>query len=241
LKRKDNNINIFSLKLLKEKKTIFIISFFLLTVNSFAQKLFTKSLNSNAEKIIIEFNIIDKIELITSNEKNLFFIAAESENESPPRITLKEENGIIFIKSNEDFYEDRNIDIDKLCSVQPDYSSYLIKIPQGKKIEISYTQGNFYSNNFAGNLNLKIEEGTVKIKKFEGSVFVYINIGNVYINGIKNTELTVKSNLGTIFSNLKKNGLTQKRNQLNGVFEENRNQLKIDALLANIHLSSSIN
>jgi len=241
LKRKDNNINIFSLKPLKEKKIFFIISFFLLTVNSFAQKLFTKSLNSNAEKVIIEFNIIDKIEFISSNEKNLFFIAAESENESSPRITLIEENGIIFIKSNEDFYEDRNIDIDKICSVQPDYSSYLIKVPKGKKIEISYTQGNFYSNNFKGNLNLKIEEGIIKIKKFEGSVYVNINIGNVYINGIKNTELAVKSNLGTIFSDLKKKGLTRNGNKLYGVFEENRNQLKVDALLANIHLSSSIN
>ncbi len=212
-----------------------------MTVNSFAQKIYTKSLNSGAKKIIVEFNIIDKIELITSNEKNLIFITSESENEAPPRITLKEENGIIFIKSNENFYEDKNSDIDKLCNVQPDYSSYLLKIPKGRKIEISFTQGNFYANNFVGDLSLRMEEGMVKIKKFEGSVFVHINIGNVYFNEIKNTELSVKSNMGTIFSDLIMTDLNPIENKLNGIFEKNVNQLKVDAIMANIHLSSSMN
>ncbi len=220
---------------------LFLVSFFLLTTSVFAQKIFKKSLNSNATKIIVEFNIIDQIELITTEEKNRIIVIAESENETLPRITLEENNGIIFIKSNEMYFEKNILEVDKLCSVQPDYASYEIRIPKNKKIDISYSNGNFYSDNFVGNLNLKVEEGMVKMNKFKGSVFIQINLGNVYFDGIRDTKLTVRSNLGIVSSNLYMKKSDQNKNYLDGVFEDSINELKVKAIIANIHLTSSIN
>jgi hypothetical protein len=241
LKQKDNNINNLNWYLLKEKRILFLVSFFLLSTSIFAQKILKKSLNSNATKIIVEFNIIDQIDLITTEEKNRIIVIAESESETSPKITLEENNGIIFIKSNEIYFEENTLEVDKLCSIQPDYASYQLIIPKNKKIDISYTNGNFYSNKFVGNLNLKVEEGIVKINKFKGSVFLHINSGNVYFDGIRDTKLNVRSNLGIVSSNLYMKKSDQNKNYLNGVFEDSINELKVNAIIANIHLRSLIN
>jgi hypothetical protein len=226
---------------LKERKSLILISFFLLTVSVFAQNIFKKSLNSDSNKIIAEFNIIDHIELISSDEENEILIMTESENPFSSRITLEDKNGIVFIKSNEIFNEEDALEVDKLCSVQPDYTSFKLIIPKNRKIDISYTYGNFYSDNFVGDLNLKVEEGIVKMKKFKGSVFIHINLGNVYFDGIKDTKLSVRSNLGMVYSSLKLKSSERSKNYLNGVFENSINELNINAILANVHLTSSMN
>lgn len=212
-----------------------------MAVNIFSQKVITKSLNSKAEKVIIEFNIIDKIDLITSNDENMIFVVVESENEIIPRVSLKEENGIIFIKSNEKFEDENSINLDKSCSIQPNYSSYKIRVPKNKKLDISFTNGNFYATGFIGDLNLKIEEGIVKVNDFKGSVFVHINLGNVHFEGIRDTELSVTSNLGLVSSDLEMINPKKGKNYLKGVYQKSINQLRVNAILANIHLTSSMN
>lgn len=241
MKQKDNNINNLNWHLLKENRILFLVSFFLLANNVFAQKIFKKSLNSNSTKIIVEFNVIDQINLITTEEKNRIIVIAESDNETSPKITLEENNGIIIIKSNEIYLDENILEVDKLCSVQPNYASYQIRVPKNKKIYISYSHGNFYSDNFVGNLNLNVEEGIVKMNKFKGSVLIHINSGNVYFDGLRDTKLTVRSNLGLVSSNLYMKKSDHKKNYLNGIFEDSINELKINAITANIHLTSSIN
>lgn len=168
-------------------------------------------------------------------------VVAESENEIIPRISLKEENGIIFIKSNEKFEDENSIDLDKSCSIQPNYSSYQIRVPKNKKLDISFTHGNFYATGFIGDLNLKIEEGIVKMNNFKGSVFVHINLGNVYFEGIRDTELSVRSNLGLVISDLEMTNPNKEKKYLKVVYQKNINQLRVNAILANIHLTSSMN
>jgi hypothetical protein len=79
------------------------------------------------------------------------------------------------------------------------------------------------------------------MKKFKGSVFIHINLGNVYFDGIKDTKLSVRSNLGMVYSSLKLKSSERSKNYLNGVFENSINELNINAILANVHLTSSMN
>ncbi len=209
----------------------------LFTEYNFAQKVFEKSINSNAKKIVIDFDMVDLVELITWDVDNKIVVVAQSETNSSSNIVLEEKRGVVFIKSMENNFEQNVLDIDKLCNIQPIYTTYRIKIPKSRKIDIAIRQGNFYTSNFKGDLNLQVEEGIVKIKKFTGLVSVKINMGNVYLNNISDTKIDVRSNLGKITSNLLIQ--EQSKNHVKGVFGKSNNELNIRAILANIQLISA--
>jgi len=239
LKQKDNNINIDRIYWLAKGLMVLILLFF--TENIFAQKIFEKSINSAANKIVVNFNMIDQVELITLEEDHKIVLIAESEDNFAPNIFLEEKEGVVFIKSDENYFVENELNIDKQCAIQPIYTTYRIKIPKNKKVDISFTKGNFYADKFKGNLNLNVEEGIIKIKQLQGVAVVTINTGNVLINEITDTQINVHSNLGLVTSDLRLRNQEQSKNHLNGVFGENINQLSIQAILANIRLKSSKN
>jgi len=236
LKQKGNNIN--GIKIYRLVKGLIFLILLLFVRNIFGQKKVEKSITSKANRIVIEFNVIDEIKLTSSEEDLKIDLIADSRDNTSPNVILEEINGIVFIKSQEIFIDNNELEVDKLCSVQPNYTSYQINIPKGKIIDVSYTHGNFYTNNFKGDLNLKVEEGIVKINHFEGSVYVHINVGNVYIEGINDSKIDVRSNLGTITSNLQLKDTVQNKSHIIDVFGSNFNDLNINAILANIHLKS---
>ncbi len=239
MKQKDTNINVNNIYWFK--KGLIILILLLFTDNTYAQKIFEKSINSTATKIVVDFNIIDQIELTTWEKEDKIVVTAESEDNNIPNIFLEERNNIIFIKSVDVYFEQEVLEIDKQCSIQPIFTTYHIKIPENKKVDISFTQGNFYANNFKGDLNLKVEEGIIKINHFEGLVNVQINTGNVYFNEIKNVKIDVVSNLGLVSSNLLMQNKNQRKNHLKGVFGKNFNELNVKAILANIQLKYAKN
>ncbi len=239
MKQKGNNID--DIKTYNCVKGLIILILLLFVGKITAQKAIKKTIITSAEKIIIEFDIIDQVEIFTSEFDSNITVISESENEFSPNFNVEEKNGIVFIKSKENSIEEKTFEVDKLCSIQPNYSSYQIRIPKNKNIEISFTEGNFYTNGFDGNLELKVEEGIVKIKDFKGSVNVHINIGNIYVLGINTAMINVKSNLGYVRSNLNITTTNNNKNQIVGVFEKDINSLYINAILANIHLKSSKN
>ena len=239
MKQKDTNINVDNAYWFK--KGLIILILLLFTDNTFAQKIFEKSISSTAMKIVVDFNIIDQIKLTTWEKEDKIVVTAESEDNNIPNFFLEERNNIIFIKSVDVYFEQEVLEIDKQCSIQPIYTTYHIKIPENKKVDISFTQGNFYANNFKGDLNLKVEEGIIKINHFEGLVNVQINTGNVYFNEIKNIKIDVVSNLGLVNSNLLVENKNQSKNHLKGVFGKSFNELNVKAILANIQLKSSKN
>ena len=234
MKQKGNNIKIYNSYHLR--KGLILLTLFLITLNSFAQNYLKKSLTSESDKIVIEFNTIDQIELITSDINNEIEVVSETENVSFSNTVLEEENGIIYIRSVEANINESEFELDKQCVVQPIFTTYKIRIPKNKKVEASFTQGNFYSKNFEGDLTLKVEEGIVRINNFEGDIFILINIGNVNISGVENTSLNVKSNLGLVTSGLDTKEISKNKNKIEGVFGKRLNKLTINAILANVQL-----
>jgi len=239
LKQKEGNIKNNNSYRLAKGLIILILLFF--TEYIFAQKIFEKSIHSSAYKIVIDFAMIDQVELITWQDDDKIVVIAESETNKSPNIIIEEKGDVVFIKSivQVNTFEQNEFDIDKQCSIQPLYPTYKIKIPKNRKIDISVLQGNFYTTNFKGDLNLKVDEGIVKINQFTGLVNVQINMGKVYMNDISDTKINVTSNMGNITSNLLIQD--QSKNHLKGVFGKGKNELNIHAILANIQLKSAKN
>ena len=119
-----------------------ILLFF--AANSFSQKIFKNSISSHTDHIYIEFNVIDHLELIVDDDHNFITIIAESEDQIVQNFVVEDKNGIVFIKGKNNYISDYSNNIDKFCSIQPIYTSYKIKVPSGKNLNISFSEGNFY-------------------------------------------------------------------------------------------------
>ncbi len=207
----------------------------LFNANFFAQKIIEKSLITKATSFIFEFDIIDQIIIDESQSSNEVTVSAESVESYVPNFILEEKDGSVLIKSIELGF-DRDDELNKVCKVQPLYTTFKITIPKGKNVFISYVDGNFYLNNFGGNLKLILNDGIVNLNHFLGSVDVKLNGGNVYCTKIQDTKVDISSNRGIVISSLVLNNSLQKSNQLKGVYGRNLNKLSVNAITANIHL-----
>ena len=207
----------------------------LFNANFFAQKIIEKSLITEATSFIFEFDIIDQIIIDESQSLNEVTVSAESVESYVPNFILEEKKGSVFIKSIEVAF-DSDDELNTLCKVQPIYTTFKIMIPKGKNVFISYVDGNFYLNNFDGNLKLILNDGIVNLNRFLGSVNVKLNGGNVYCTKIQDIKIDISSNMGIVTSGLTLNNYLKKSNQLKGVYGRNLNELKINAISANIHL-----
>ncbi len=208
----------------------------LFNANFYAQKVIEKSLITSASNFIFEFDIIDQIVISESQSLNRVIVSAESVESQVPDFILEEKNGIVFIKSIDVILNLEEQELYIPCIVQPIYTSFKIAIPKGKNVFISYVDGNFYLNNFDGNLELIMNDGIVNLNHFLGSVNVILNGGNVYCNDIQDTKIDITSNAGMVISSLIIDSSLKKTNQLKGVYGQNLNELNVNAITANIHL-----
>ena len=233
LKQKINNTKIFRNFVFKKGLSFLILLLF--NANFFAQKVIEKSLITEATSFIFEFDIIDHIIIDESQSFNEVTVSAESVESYIPNFILEEKKGSVFIKSIELAF-DSDDEVNKLCKVQPIYTTFKITIPKGKNVFIKYVDGNFYLNNFDGNLELVLNDGIVNLNRFLGSVNVKLNGGNVYCTKIQDTKIDITSNMGIITSGLILNNSLKKNNLLKGVYGRNLNELNVNAISANIHL-----
>lgn len=207
--------------------------------NLTAQKTIKKTFNSKANRVIVEFDYIDQVEIITTDIANQIAVISKSEELASSKISIEEINDKLFIKSIDQNITGSDIAVIKLSNIRPMYSSYQILIPRNMNVDVSLVNGDFNSKNFQGKLHLKMEEGTIKMDSFRGEVVISINIGNVLISDIEDCSIDVRSNLGKINSNmdLKKDN----ENHFYGIVGSKKNYLFINAILANVHLKSGLN
>ena len=189
-----------------------------------AQKTLKKSFSSKANKIIAEFDFIDQVEIVTTDLTNQIIVISKSEEITSSNISIEEVRDKLFIKSIGKNVNGSEIAVIKLTNTRPVYASYQIKIPRNMNVDVSIVNGNFSSKDFHGNLQLKMEEGTIKMDSFKGDVLIDINIGNVNITEIEDCKIDVHSNLGKINSDLdlKKDN----KNHFYGIVGNKKNSLK---------------
>ena len=210
----------------------------LLSFYSYSQEFVEKRINSKLEKVLIEFDLIDNIQLFNNHEGSDIIVRAESATQIPS-FQLKEHNGHILIKDYESFDSNEESNADKVCSIEPNYTTYQVYIPKNKILYVSFIEGNFYSENYQGDLNLKVEDGVLKLNKIFGHTNIQLNSGSVFVHEIKNTKIDAETNLGTLLTDLADETQIKDSRKLLKSHANPSNSLIIRTILANIYLYGS--
>lgn len=210
----------------------------LFTTVALSQEIVEKSINSESEKILVEFDLIDHIELFNSDSESRIVVKAEG-SEQTPNFQITEINGYVLLKDFKSPSKDVLLERDKVCSVEPNYTSYEIYVPRNKNLYIAVIEGNFYASNFDGNLNLKLEDGTIKLNGMNKPVSVQLNSGSIFVHDIINTKIDAETNMGILVHNLTDKSNERPEKKLNETIGDAKNSLLIRAILANIYLYGS--
>lgn len=207
-------------------------------VNIFGQEFVEKSIISEARQVVFDFNVIDQVRLYNSEAEGLFFIKAEG-GSRVPGFELKEKQGVVYLRGTEIEHEAEALQQDKVCSIEPNFTSYEIYVPEDKQLYVSIVEGNFYANGFEGELNLMVEDGNVHLSHFAGPVNVKLNAGSIFVEGYENSDVDVKTNLGMLIADPWVKDISEDKKQLVHRFGNSGNQLKIRTIMANVFLNGS--
>jgi hypothetical protein len=207
-------------------------------VNSFGQKLIEKSISSSADQVILVFDVIDQIELFNTKVDTEFSILGEGSNYFPD-FNLKEVNGVVYMEENDQVSDEEAYSLDKVCSIEPNFTSYQVFIPEGKKLYISFIEGNFFAVDFKGDLNLVAEDGILKLDHMSNSVNIRLSSGSIYAQNIENTIIDAKTNLGWLITETHLEGLSENKKHLMDTVGNGSKSLMIRTIMANIYLDVS--
>lgn len=218
-------------------KTLFYIFFFLLSLNSFAQKTVVKEVDFNNQNIEIQLGDIDFLEIVHTDQQKVS-ISMRDYPENPSRVDLVHSEKVIKVKAFRIIPFQVGLKTEKFCYEQPLFPSYKLALPKGCNITITFENGNFSTQNFIGNLNLRLNIGDLTIDNFEGNVNAELFSGNIDAI-IKNTEFDILSKHGKITTNFLGNNLQKTDISLKGTLGVNNNRLTIKSIKANIVLNTS--
>jgi hypothetical protein len=191
-----------------------------------------KSYSTQAEKIMLHFDFIDRVEVV-SYDGNLIKIEAVDDFGGYLNFSVKEsDNTFIISQQKSNFVEE---DVKKICAVQPVYAAYKIELPRNKQTDLVIEEGFCYLNHFEGKLRVKLEKGEINLEPFKGSVDLFLNFGNVNCT-IKQTAVDIETNLGLVATELELMGEIKKTNSLSGFYQSQKNQLRVKSINANVYL-----
>jgi len=210
----------------------------LLTFYTYCQEIVEKRIDSKLDEVVIEFDLIDNIQLFNNHDGSEIIVRAESAVQTPS-YQLKEHNGHVLIKDYEPFDANDESNADKVCSIEPNYTSYRIYIPKNRILYVSFIEGNFYSESYQGDLNLKVENGILKLSQILGHTNIQLNSGSVIIHEIESTKIDAETNLGTLLTDLADETEIKDSRRLMKPHANPSNSLIIRTILANIYLYGS--
>ncbi|MGI9530668.1 hypothetical protein [Lutimonas sp.] len=204
---------------------------------SYGQKIVEKRIDSQLDNVLIEFDLIDHIEVFSSTGSEIV-VRAEGELQTP-KFQLSEQASHIVIQGHQQLNAEETFDQDKVCSVEPNYASYKIYIPENKVLFISFKEGNFYADAYDGVINLKVEDGIVKLNRLSYDTHIELNTGSVFVKNMIHTDIFAKTNLGTLVTDLPGKSPVRENNIFEKKGKETDTSLIIRAIMANIYLYES--
>lgn len=204
---------------------------------AYCQDIVEKSINSEEATILIDFDVIDHIQLFNTDNDARILVHAEGSVIAPSFDIIKGDGHVMIRDYEQPLPENSNED--KVCSVEPNYTSYQIYLPKNRTLYVSFIEGNFYADGFRGDLNLKIEDGIVKLKNIQDEVHISINSGTVSVEDVENCDVDAATNMGLLISDLLETEENTTDKQLKLTSGNPMRTLFIRAILANIYLYRS--
>ncbi|RPD95809.1 hypothetical protein EGM88_11330 [Aureibaculum marinum] len=220
---------------MKSNLSIYIF-IYLFTQPLLAQKTVVKQIDFKNQKIEVQLEDIDLLEIVHTNQ-NIVKISMNDYEENPSKLDVINTEKIISISSLK-IMPLVHLETEKNCYEQPLFPSYTLIVPTKCDVSITFKNGNFSTNNFKGNLNLMLNTGDVVIDKFQGSVNVQLFSGNVEAT-IINTQAIVQSNHGKILTTFNTRTWQKTENSLIGTLGSKKNLLSVKSINANIMLNNS--
>lgn len=207
-------------------------------VYTYGQEVVEQRIESKAKNIIIEFDLIDHIQLFNAVDESTITVRAEGSVQSPS-FQLEETDGHVLIRDNELLVSEESLGDDKVCMIEPNYTSYQIYVPKNRTLYISFMEGNFYSDKYEGDLNLKVEDGIIKLKDMNFPVKLSLNAGSVFLHEIRNTKIDAETNLGILVNDISEEDSAMPNKKLLQTIGNPNNSIVIRTILANIYLYGS--
>lgn len=202
------------------------------------QEIVEQTIASKAKTIIIEFDLIDHIQLYNSGDESSIKVRAEASGQSPS-FQLEETGDQVLLRDNEQLVSAGSLGDDKVCMVEPNYTSYQIYVPKNRALHISFMEGNFYADKFEGDLNLKVEDGIIKLKDMNFPVKLSLNAGSVFLQDIRNAKIDAETNLGILVNHIFEEDTIMQSKKLLQTIGDPNNSIVIRTILANIYLYGS--
>lgn len=201
----------------------------------FCQELVEKKIYSSADEILIELDLIDHIRLENSEKEDEIAVYAEALIEAP-NYTIEEKGNTILIKDLRPIQIEEAAELDKVCSVEPNYTSYKVHVPKNKTVYVSVIEGNFYSDAFKGALNVKIEDGIAKLSDPEDHINIVINTGSVIIKDIEKGVIDAETNMGILNVDFDCNDSNESKKVFKDTLGTSDRSINIRTIMANIYL-----
>lgn len=236
MRQKTNSINVLDRYSSVRGSSLWILILF--SACTYSQELIVKRISSEFEKIVIELDRVDHIELFNSESDSEILVKAEGSSEVS-NYQLTESNGHVLIQEVQYEKSNNEFDSDKACGVLPNFTSYQIFVPEKRAVFVSFLEGNFYSEEFVGELDVKVEDGILRLKDMEDTVKVQLNTGSVFVHQVENTRIDAETNRGILVTDISNSASNSGRKSLRQNIGYPDNDIWIRAILGNIYLYES--
>lgn len=153
-----------------------------------------------------------------------------------PNYTIEEKGNTILIKDLRPIQIEEAAELDKVCSVEPNFTSYRVQIPKNKTVYVSIIEGNFYSDAFNGVLNLKIEDGIVKLKATEDDINIKLNTGSVIVKDIEKGVIHAETKMGILNTDLQNHDSKESKKMFKATLGRSDRSIHVRTIMANIYL-----
>ncbi|MCA0933201.1 hypothetical protein LCM02_12115 [Lutimonas saemankumensis] len=201
----------------------------------FCQELVEKKIFSSADEILIELDLIDHIRLENSVKEGEIAVYAEALTQAP-NFKIEEKGNTVFIKDARPIQTEEVEGLDKVCSIEPNYTSYRVQIPKDKIVYVSIIEGNFYSDSFYGEINLKVEDGIIKLSNPEDHINIRLNTGSVIIKDIEKGVIDAETKMGILNTDFEGDSLIESKKLFHHTVGTSGQSINIRTIMANIYL-----
>lgn len=209
---------------------------FLCAIHLQGQFLSEKQLTSKAQRVLVSLQDIDHLSLGNSSRED--FSVRVSGPDKAPAYRFEAMDGIVSLSAPGRPWSVLEPDPDKVCSIEPLYSSYELRVPDGTEVFVTFTAGNFDASDFSGDLQLVLEDGIVQLDGMRGSVSIMLNGGSVSVGNISDMRIDAGTSLGSLDYDPDGTGSRTGMQRVQDTVGNPVNELKIEAIMANVLLRS---
>lgn len=203
-----------------------------------AQSFERLSVQSSSKTLWVELSSLNRLELRHNGSSNLVTLQYNN-HQSYPEPTMIEKRELVEIKAIQNKEILPQAQQNKYRAGQPLYPNYILEVPMGWQVKISYKQGNSLINTFTGDLELYLDHGTIDLEGINGVAKIQ-SYGGVINCRLTNVKISIESKEGTVATQIQDANLKVSKRSITGQYGSAKNKVQIKTILGKVILSRSV-